>query len=67
MARAAQSPEKFDEFGVPAGDAEGDLLEDGEGALAAAEVDRLGNVETLPARIEGRDNPRAQEIADIRN
>ena len=65
--RAAQSPEELDELGIPAGDVEGDLLEDGQRPLAPPVVDRLGHVQPLAASVEVGHQVGRQQVADVRD
>jgi len=67
VARASETSEPLDDMRLPPGDVPRDLLEDCHGSLAAAIVDRLGDVPALTRWIEPVDEIRGQEVAEIRN
>jgi hypothetical protein len=65
VAGAAEPAEELHHLGVPAGDVVGQLLQQADGALAAAVTDRVGDVEPLAAGVEALHQPRAEQLGDV--
>src|ERR1700743_3072771 len=67
MTRTSKTPEEFDDLRVPPGNIGGNLLQDRDRSLAAAVVDRLGDIKPLSARVEAIDQIDVEKRADIGN
>src|SRR5262249_45901307 len=65
--RPRQPAEELDHAHVTARDIRGQLLEQPDGALAAAIIDGLGDVAALTGSIEAGDELGRHQVADIRN
>jgi hypothetical protein len=65
VAAARQSAEELDPLGVPAADIRGDLFQDAERALAAAVIDRIGDIEPLAARVQAQDQAGIDQFRDV--
>jgi hypothetical protein len=59
-----EAPEALDDMRGPARDVERKLFQDLQGALAAAVVDRLGDLEAVGTRVQVAGQFRAEQVAD---